>query len=97
MSALTEQLISARDGLRQDATARNYDGRKVSVRAAVDALADAANRICDLERELGYAYSVVNRGFTGGVFDFSVLRARAAEAAALQSQAPPSPVEQKEG
>lgn len=54
MSALVERLIAARDGLRTP-LAWAEEGYGASIREARQALADAANRIVELERSLKIA------------------------------------------
>lgn len=61
---LAERLVGLRD--------------RTADRADRDLLADVANRLIELERDLEYAYAKVRFGFEHGSFDFSVLRQRAA-------------------
>ena len=60
---LAERLVGLRD--------------RTSDRADRDLLADVANRLTELERDLEYAYAKVWFGFEHGSFDFSILRQRA--------------------
>ena len=61
---LAERLVGLRD--------------RTADRADRDLLADVANRLIELERDLEYAYAKVRFGFEHGSFDLSVLRQRAA-------------------
>lgn len=63
---LAERLVGLRD--------------RTAERADRDLLADVANRLIELDRDLEYAYAKVRFGFEHGSFDFSVLRARALQA-----------------
>ena len=60
------------------AETRGRDRDRTAERADRDLLADVANRLIELDRDLEYAYAKVQYGFEHGSFDFSILRQRAA-------------------
>lgn len=52
-------------------------------------------RVKDLENDLGYAYRVIDFGFTYSSFDLSILRARAKEWVEADDARQPTPKEVK--